>query len=219
MEPNLIYIADDQYLTFVGISTVLSKFYGADTKIEQVFNTDDLLYKISKSKPNLLVVDYACFDFPTVCDLIEIKKNNPEINMLVISENKDFKQINLALKSGIAYYLFKTSSEDELHNALRAMQNKRKYICSEVYDILIDHEQKPVYQGEYGKLSNGETEIVKLITLGKTTKEIAAMKNLSFHTINTHRKNIFRKLGINSISQLVKYAINTGLITEIEYYI
>ncbi len=165
------------------------------------------------------MVDYACFDFPSVCELVEIKKSNPLINILVISENKEFRQISLALKSGIAYYLFKTSPEEEVHNALRAIQNNRKYICSDVYDILIERDQKPRNQHEASKLSNGENEIVKLISQCKTTKEIAEIKNLSFHTINTHRKNIFRKLKINSISQLVKYAINSGLTTEIEYYI
>ncbi|HEX3007444.1 MAG TPA: LuxR C-terminal-related transcriptional regulator, partial [Bacteroidales bacterium] len=54
---------------------------------------------------------------------------------------------------------------------------------------------------------------------GKTTKEIANLKHLSFHTVNTHRKNIFRKLNINTSFELVKYVMNAGLSTDIEYHI
>lgn len=68
-------------------------------------------------------------------------------------------------------------------------------------------------------LTTTETEVVKLIAEGKTTKEIAAQKNISFHTVMTHRKNIFRKLGVNSSSELIMYAIRAGWIDNIEYYI
>ncbi len=59
----------------------------------------------------------------------------------------------------------------------------------------------------------------KEIALGKTTKEIAAEKNLSFHTINSHRKNIFRKLGVNNVHEATKYAMRAGIVDLAEYYI
>lgn len=61
--------------------------------------------------------------------------------------------------------------------------------------------------------------ILKEIALGKTTKEIAAEKNLSFHTINSHRKNIFRKLGVNNVHEAIKYAMRAGIVDLAEYYI
>ena len=219
MESSVIYVADNQYLAFLGLSSVFRSFYGPDVVIEQITSYEILEYKIAKAQPFLIAVDYLNFDFGSVCDIHEINKIAPLANILVVSDNKDSKQIKEVLKSGISHYIFKSGTEDDFYNALRAIQNKRKYICSELYDILLQKERKTYDPTENMKLSNSETEIVKLISNGKTTKEIAEIKQLSFHTINTHRKNIFRKLNINNSSELVKYAMNSGLINDIEYYI
>ena len=71
----------------------------------------------------------------------------------------------------------------------------------------------------YACLNRTEKNILKEIALGKTTKEIAAEKNLSFHTINSHRKNIFRKLGVNNVHEATKYAMRAGIVDLAEYYI
>ena len=72
---------------------------------------------------------------------------------------------------------------------------------------------------ETGHLTPSEIEIVRLIADGLTTKEIAVRKNISFHTVMTHRKNIFRKLDVNNTSELIKYAMKANIIGDIEYYI
>jgi len=68
-------------------------------------------------------------------------------------------------------------------------------------------------------LTNTEKIILKEIALGKTTKEIAAERNLSFHTVNSHRKNIFRKLEVNNVHEATKYAMRAGIVDLAEYYI
>ena len=68
-------------------------------------------------------------------------------------------------------------------------------------------------------LTKTETEILKEIALGMTTKEIAEKRFSSFHTVNTHRKNIFRKLGVNNVHEATKYALRAGLVDSAEYYI
>lgn len=68
-------------------------------------------------------------------------------------------------------------------------------------------------------LTKTEIEILKDIALGMTTKEIAEKRFSSFHTVNTHRKNIFRKLGVNNVHEATKYALRAGLVDSAEYYI
>lgn len=68
-------------------------------------------------------------------------------------------------------------------------------------------------------LTKTETEILKDIALGMTTKKIAEKRFSSFHTVNTHRKNIFRKLGVNNVHEATKYALRAGLVDSAEYYI
>jgi DNA-binding CsgD family transcriptional regulator len=86
-------------------------------------------------------------------------------------------------------------------------------------DILLEVDQKKNSIEETGQLTISEIEIVRLISEGLTTKEIALRKFISFHTVISHRKNIFRKLGVTSISELIMYSIKAGWINTIEYYI
>ncbi len=101
--------------------------------------------------------------------------------------------------------------------ALEAALVKKNYIEEHVRDIIRRNESmdniEPV------GLTPAETEIVRLISRGMTTKEIASKKFLSVHTIITHRKNIFRKLNIRNISELMMYAMKSGIIDTTEYYI
>lgn len=68
-------------------------------------------------------------------------------------------------------------------------------------------------------LTATELELIQLLAIGKTTREIAELRCLSYHTINTHRKNIFRKTSVNSVQELIKYALKNGLVDLTEYYI
>ena len=85
-------------------------------------------------------------------------------------------------------------------------------------ELLIE-EQSTDSHPETVNLTKTEQEVLKDIALGMTTKEIAAKRFSSFHTVNTHRKNIFRKLGVNNVHEATKYALRAGLVDAAEYYI
>ena len=72
---------------------------------------------------------------------------------------------------------------------------------------------------EENRLTPTETEILRDIALGLTTREIAEKRYSSFHTVNTHRKNIFRKIGVNNVHEATRYALRAGLVDSAEYYI
>ena len=93
------------------------------------------------------------------------------------------------------------------------------YYTPDLLDLVVDNSEVPQIDEESRNLTHSEIEIVKLIASGYTTKEIAGQRNVSFHTVNTHRKNIFRKLGVNNASELIMQAIKSGWIDNIEYYI
>ncbi len=219
MPKTIVYIADNQYLAFVSLSSLLRTFYGVDVVVEQAISREILEFKIAKASPTLVVVDYANFDLGGVSDISAIQKLVPRATILVVSDEREVKQIKAVVKTGIAHYVLKSGGEDDFENVFKAIEHGRKYISGEVYDILLQKEKRSYKSFENQNLSNGEIEIVRYIANGKTTKEIAEIKHLSFHTINTHRKNIFRKLNITNSAELVRFAINTGLISEIEYYI
>jgi DNA-binding NarL/FixJ family response regulator len=85
--------------------------------------------------------------------------------------------------------------------------------------MIIDADKKKSNPFDYNQLTTSEIEIVKLIAQGLTTKQIALQKYISFHTVMTHRRNILRKLGVSNASELIMYAVSSGLIDTIEYHI
>ena len=105
--------------------------------------------------------------------------------------------------------------------AIKSALSKEKFINNYISNLLLSDklERASNSLSEDHNLTTTEKVILKEISLGKTTKEIAVEKNLSFHTINTHRKNIFRKLGVNNVHEATKYAIRAGIVDLTEYYI
>jgi DNA-binding NarL/FixJ family response regulator len=114
--------------------------------------------------------------------------------------------------------LFKDGPISEVRVALQSVtQRNTRYLSQRTLEVILSQQQEEEKAANI--LTHTETEIVKAIAQGKTTKEIAAERFLSIHTVTTHRKNIFRKLGINTAHEATKYALRAGLIDSSEFYI
>ena len=112
--------------------------------------------------------------------------------------------------------VFKDGPMSEIREALQAVSRHTRYLSQRALETIISQQQE---EEKPDILTSTETEIIKAIAQGKTTKEIAAERFSSIHTVTTHRKNIFRKLGINTAHEAVKYALRAGLIDPSEFYI
>jgi DNA-binding NarL/FixJ family response regulator len=219
MEKITAYIADNQNLTKAGIIAVLNKFYNQNIIFQEFSTKDTLIGQLQKEQPQLLIIDFDLFDFNDVAELSMVKKYAPATGILIVTDNKSADTISKVVNAGINNYVLKNCSQEELTDAVSATLSNRKYFSNDIMDVLIERRTNVRNIDEQGKLTATETEIVRLIAQGLTTKEIAEKRNLSFHTIITHRKNIFRKLAINSTSELMMYAMRNGLIDSLEYYI
>ena len=122
-------------------------------------------------------------------------------------------------KIGIKNMINKTADREDILAAINAALKGKKYFSEEILDMILEMGESKASPEEPTHLTNSEIEIVRLIAGGLTTKEIAHHKNVSFHTVNTHRKNIFRKLGVSNASELIMHAIRAGWIDNIEYFI
>ena len=103
-------------------------------------------------------------------------------------------------------------------NALTNVIVGELYLC-DYAESVINSELHKSKSRDYVNLTASEKNVLREIALGKTTKEIAVEMNLSFHTVNTHRRNIYSKLGVNSVNEATRYALQAGLIDLVEYYI
>ena len=142
-----------------------------------------------------------------------MKSVSPKTNILIISSDENRDTIHFILENGVNSFLTKDCDETEIRNAIYATAKGEKFFCGKILDIIFEkHYSKDNGEScEPTELTTRELEIVKLIIEGHSTKEIADQLCLSHHTIYTHKKNVMKKLGIKSTSELILYAVNTGL--------
>ena len=207
-----IVIADDHQIIIDGLKSLLALEETIQI-IGEANNGAVLLQSGLLANPDLILMDIGM----PVMDGIEasrtIKKTHPAIKILVLTTYADQKSIKEMLKIGVDGYLLKDAGKDQFIEAIHAIMNGKTYFDSRVTAVVMNslQPQKKV-ENSLTPLTPREKEIVKLIAEGKSTSEIAAMVHLSLLTVETHRKNIYTKLGMNKIASLVRYAIDEGLL-------
>lgn len=217
-KPVQVLIADSQFLITESLKFILQS-EGRFNVNKVVTEKSELIKALKTGNIYLLILDHLMIDISGISELKEIKISFPHLKMLVISNSickADLHELNSA---GINNIILKTADKEELFEAIDSTLKGKKYYSNELLDLLFEVNEKKSPIDGIGQLTISEIGIVRLISEGLTTKEIAARKFISFHTVISHRKNIFRKLGVTSISELIMYSIKAGWIDTIEYHI
>jgi DNA-binding NarL/FixJ family response regulator len=211
-----VIIADNQFLVTESLRHILSEEYD----IQEIANSvSDLKSALQNDIPGLLITDYSLLDFNGFDEIREIRKNYPHLNIIILSNNITRIELAEFNSMGIKNILHKNATREELFLCLDAARSGKKYYSDIFMELLFDIGERKGFLVDTSQLTNSEIEIVRLIAQGLTTKEIASKKFLSFHTVMTHRKNILRKVGVSNASELIMYAVKTGIIDTIEYHI
>jgi DNA-binding NarL/FixJ family response regulator len=213
-----VAIADSQFLITESLSNIISTIPRFHLSGVAAFSYE-LNELLNQEKIDLLITDFSTFDYEGFDTIGNLVRNYPDMSILIIANQVLRHDFNELTKAGIRNIICKTTDREELLIAMDAAIRKKKYYAEEILELLMDEGARKSKADEHIHLTITETEIVKLIAEGKTTKEIASAKNISFHTVMTHRKNIFRKIKVNSSSELIMFAIKAGWIDNIEYYI
>ncbi len=214
---NLI-IADTQDITRIGI-----KYMARDIEnishVHEVGDKSALIRLLSENEDGVVVLDYTLFDFTSINELQMLSERYPKSDWVLFSEELSDTFLKQMQANGLVFNIvLKSSPLDEIDAAIRSALFSESYFCKRV-DNHIKTLTRSLESATDHNLTGTEREILKEIALGKTTKEIAAERNLSFHTIITHRKNIFRKLEVNNVHEATKYAMKAGIVDVSEYYI
>jgi two-component system, NarL family, response regulator LiaR len=213
-----VIIADLQDITKAGLLFFLgtNKEFGI---IDEAFTKKELLTQLATSKNAIILLDFTLFDFSGPEDLLNVSTRFKDTYWILFSEelSTDFLRSFLYNASNFSV-IFKDSSKDEIQNALTLALKNERFICNRASNQLLGKHTQQIEKQE-NKLTASELEIIRLIAMGKTNKEIATERFSSVHTITTHRKNIFRKLNVNSVHEATKYALRAGILDSAEYYI
>lgn len=210
-------IADLQEITRLGISSVVALVDFLTQRPTIVSCKKELVSQLCQNENAVVILDYTLFDFRSVAELLIVAERFPQTAWVLFSEglSDDFlRRITLEVSFGVVH---KLASVSELKEALMMSQLHQPYYCQRTR-LQIDG-WKHVAERTEINLTATEREVLKGIALGKTTKEIAVERSASFHTINSHRKNIFRKLDVNNVHEAIKYALRAGIVDSSEYYI
>ena len=208
-------IADNQELTGYALQSLLKRDEGS--AIFRSVDRSGLIELLKEHEDAVVLIDYTLFDFADEEQLLIIAERFSLSEWILISDELTPQFIRRVVYSSHQFsVVFKDGPISEIREALQAVSRHTRYLSQRALEFIITQQQE---EETTSVLTTTETEIVKAIALGKTTKEIAAERFSSIHTVTTHRKNIFRKLGINTAHEAVKYALRAGLIDPSEFYI
>ena len=214
-----IIIADNQDLTRAGWIYLINKS-GTNIQIEEAQDKKELITLCVEYPDALVILDYALFDFDRVQELIFLQEKYPKTDWIVSSDELSEEAVRtLLFSSGKFSVLLKDSPAEDLMSAIKQAMKGERYISSFITNLLLDSSKQKQTNQPRNVLTVTEQEILKEMALGKSTREIAALRHASMHTIMTHRKNIFRKIEVNNVHEATKYAMKAGLIDLAEYYI
>lgn len=208
-------IADNQELTAYALQSLLKRDEGS--AIFRAVDRAGLTELLKEHEDAVVFLDYTLFDFADEDQLLIVAERFSLSEWILISDELTPQFIRRVVYSSHQFSLvFKDGPMSEIREALQSVNRHTRYLSQRALESIISQQQE---EEKPDILTSTETEIIKAIALGKTTKEIAAERFSSIHTVTTHRKNIFRKLGINTAHEAVKYALRAGLIDPSEFYI
>ena len=211
-----IIIADNQDITQAGMAYVLSKRDNISCRVAR--NKSELILLLSDCPEAVVILDYTLFDISSESDLLNIGQRFPLAHLILWSEELSVDFIRcLVNASNWISVLMKDAKMAEIEQCLDYVLQGQRFLCQHATNMILAPTVS--VDNETVALTKTETEILKEIALGATTREIAEKRFSSFHTVNTHRKNIFRKLGVNNVHEAIRYAMRSGLVDAAEYYI
>ena len=214
MRRNYI-LADNQELMRFALQSLLSK--DEENIVYKASDKAGLVELLKEHESAVVILDYTLFDFADEDQLLIIAERFNLSDWVLLSDELTPQFLRRVVYSSHQFsVVFKDSPLSEVRSALNAVERHTRYLSQRALEIIINQQQE---EETPSVLTTTEKEIVRAIAQGKTTKEIAAERFSSIHTVTTHRKNIFRKLGINTAHEVIKYALRAGLVDSSEFYI
>lgn len=204
-----ILIADDHLLFLESMALLLDSLEEVEL-VDKVSNGKEVLKKLNDINIDILLCDYRMPEMDGIELAFQLREKYPAIKIILLTGSDDLDGIRKAVQAGVKGVLSKNISKNELQKAINAIGEGFTYFSNDIMHILT---QFPTVEKNTPNeaLSDRELEVLKLISQSHTGVQIADKLNISHHTVESHRKNLFRKIGVNSTYALIKYAMQNGI--------
>jgi len=210
-KPIRVFLADDHTLFRSGIRALLERMEGVEV-VGEAADGRESLKQILRLRPTVAMLDISMPGLNGLEVAGRVARQAPEVRVIVLSMHSTEQYVLRALQVGAAGYLLKDADIDELEKAVVKVASGQTYLDSRVAGVVTGYVRETVGESELDRLTPRQREILQLIAEGKSTKEIAAVLNVSVKTVETHRSQLMERLGIFNIPGLVRFAIRMGLI-------
>jgi len=209
-----VLIADDHGIVRAGIRSLLEDQAEIEVVAEASSGWEAIEYA-TRLEPDVVLMDIAMGDLSGLEATREIKDRNPNVHVLALTMHDREEYFFAMLKAGALGYVLKESEPEQLLAAIRAVHRGEAflspYVTKAVLEDYLAHCNDRT-KSRYDSLTLREKEVLRLVAEGKTTREMADMLHLSVKTVEKHRASMMRKLELQNLSELIKYAIRKGLI-------
>lgn len=207
-----ILIADDHEIVRQGIRALIESHPGWEVCAEAV-DGKDAVQKVAESKPDLIALDIGMPNMNGLEAAREILRENPKAKILFLTIYDTDQAAKTAIQIGAKGLILKSDAARELVSAIEIIQRNSNYFSPKLNQAGIGSELRGNRRSiEKETLTPRESQVIKLLAKGKSTKDVALLLQLSVKTAETHRSNIMGKLGLHSVSELVLYAVRNNIV-------
>lgn len=218
MTGKQILLADNQDVTRLGLKTLLriALKETSDITVKEISRRAELVAELRANPQSVVVIDYTNFDLGSSDELLNLSGRFSQVMWVLFSDELTERLIRRLSVEPQFSMILKADSAQEIITALKCAVTGVRFLCHQVTNLLIAPQNT---SEQDDPLTASEREVLRLIALGKSVKEVAVERNSSIHTITTHKKNIFRKIKVNTVYEATKYALRAGLVEMVEYCI
>lgn len=209
-----VILADRQDITRIGIQALLVRLGLDSYPLTVAGDESELESALVQAEAPIVIIDTESMEMSLPQKLLTLYEKQPMTRWILFQDEINDQQLSAFSGMPSVSMILKSNSEEEIRIALKCVFHAERFLCHQISNqLLVRHKREEEFS-----LTQSETDILRLIALGKTVKEIAAIRFSSTHTIVTHKKNIFRKIGVNSVYEATRYALRVGIIGS-DYYI
>jgi len=204
-----VIICDDHAIFRDGIKTTL---FGQESVkvIAEAENGVECLEAVKTRNPHVVLLDINMPVMDGITCLKELKKDYSDIKVIALTQHNEKRFVKQMLKYGADGYILKSTTRKELLLALAQVMKGKVYLAEEPSQALQNLNAEAVPSSLFPDLGDRELQIVKMLCEEYSSKQIADQLNISHHTVESHRSNVFKKIGVSNVAGLVKWAVNNG---------
>lgn len=212
-----VLLADDHALVRAGIRALVQRVSGLEV-VGEAENGREALRLAKSLHPNVVLMDISMPELNGLDAIARMLQYDPKIAVIVLSMHESREHVLRALQAGACGYVLKNAAVDELEKAIRTVASGQKYLTPAVSEQLIATVTAPRSDAASSRnaaesLTQRQREILQLIAEGRSSREIAALLNISVKTVETHRSLLMERLNLHDVAGLVRYAVRVGLVT------